>query len=93
MEANQDIPTWLQQMYSDVRHGGGSARRPTAKSGRFSSSFGARDYRQQSGGGGGGPPRSAPSRPNYGGKGFFFVYIFLKLFTYLLLSYFFSQSY
>lgn len=66
VEANQELPLFLEDMFADARHGGGSARRPTSKGGRFSGGFGARDYRQS----GGGPPRSAPSRPgNFGGYG------------------------
>ncbi|XP_014203304.1 ATP-dependent RNA helicase bel [Copidosoma floridanum] len=68
-EANQELPNWLDNMYSsDLKYGGG--RRPPPKSGRFGSSFGARDCRQ-SGGGGGPPNRSnAFSRPSggYGGN-------------------------
>ncbi|XP_033224333.1 ATP-dependent RNA helicase bel isoform X2 [Belonocnema kinseyi] len=68
-EANQELPAWLSNMSSEARQTGGTSRRPGgAKSGRFASSFGARDYRQT--GAGGGPPRSSgPSgRPgSYGG--------------------------
>jgi len=70
-EANQELPSWLEGMYVDVKHGGG--RRPTAKSSRFSGGFGARDYRQSGGGGGGPPGRSgASSRPSggYGGSSY-----------------------
>lgn len=69
IEANQELPPWLEDMFSDARHGGGATRRPTTK-GRFSGGFGARDYRQ-SGGGGGPPSRNSgpPGRPGgYGGK-------------------------
>ncbi|KAL7286258.1 hypothetical protein TKK_0019435 [Trichogramma kaykai] len=63
LEANQDLPSWLDSMFNDNRHGGGSSRRPAAK-GRFSGGFGARDYRQS--GGGGGPP--SRSNGSYGGR-------------------------
>jgi hypothetical protein len=65
LEANQELPQWLEAMYTEGKHGG-SSRRPASKGSRF----GAKDYRQSSGGGGGPPGRSngPPTRPGYGGK-------------------------
>ncbi|XP_011504451.1 PREDICTED: ATP-dependent RNA helicase bel [Ceratosolen solmsi marchali] len=64
VEANQELPQWLESMYVEGRHGGGS-RRPPAKS---SSRFGAKDYRQSSGGGPPGRSNGPSSRPGYGGS-------------------------
>ncbi|XP_054014174.1 ATP-dependent RNA helicase bel isoform X1 [Hylaeus anthracinus] len=71
-EANQELPSWLDQMCGDVRYSGGGSRRTgggggSTKGGRFSG-FGARDYRQQSGSG---PTRNngSSNRPgSYGGN-------------------------
>ncbi|CAG5108636.1 Similar to DDX3Y: ATP-dependent RNA helicase DDX3Y (Homo sapiens) [Cotesia congregata] len=70
VEANQELPPWLENLFSDVKHSGG-ARRPggTTKNTRFGSGgFGARDYRQQPSSGMGN--RNGPSsRPGgYGGS-------------------------
>lgn len=69
IEANQELPPWLDDMYTEARYSGSSSRRPTGGTkGRFSGGgFGARDYRQQPSSG---PGRSnGPSRPGgYGGK-------------------------
>lgn len=82
IEANQDLPQWLDDMCSEARHTGGSSRRPgNAKSGRFSSAFGARDYRQQ--GGNSGLPRSngPSSRPGgYGGNLVYFSCLILYIY-------------
>ncbi|XP_076662443.1 ATP-dependent RNA helicase bel isoform X2 [Halictus rubicundus] len=59
IEANQELPPWLEDMFSEVRYSGGATRRPggsSTKGGRFGSAFGARDYRQQ--------PSSGPLRNN-----------------------------
>ncbi|KAG7205468.1 hypothetical protein KM043_007455 [Ampulex compressa] len=48
LEANQELPPWLDDMFSEAKYTGGSSRRPgSTKGGRFSGGFGARDYRQQ----------------------------------------------
>ncbi|XP_058799331.1 ATP-dependent RNA helicase bel isoform X2 [Phymastichus coffea] len=66
MEANQELPQWLDNMYSDSRHGGGGGgRRPASKGSRFSGAFGARDYRQSSGG----PPGRSNGSAKSGGYG------------------------
>ncbi|XP_046424007.1 ATP-dependent RNA helicase bel [Neodiprion virginianus] len=77
IEANQDLPPWLENMSMEVRNsgGGGGARRPggtKSSGGRFASAFGARDYRQQPGAGsarnnGAGRPGSYGG--GYGGYG------------------------
>lgn len=70
IEANQELPPFLDDMISEPRYSGGSTRRPAnTKGGRFSGGFGARDYRQQPGGG---PTRSngPSSRPGSYGGGF-----------------------
>ncbi|XP_043264057.1 ATP-dependent RNA helicase bel isoform X2 [Colletes gigas] len=62
IEANQELPTWLDEMFGDsVRYSGSGSRRTGgggggggSTKGRFSSGFGARDYRQQ--------PSSGPTR-------------------------------
>lgn len=58
IEANQDLPPWLDDMFSEARYTGGGSRRPGGSTkGRFSGgAFGARDYRQQ--------PSSGPMRNN-----------------------------
>lgn len=76
IEANQELPPWLDDMYTEARYSGGGgggssgSRRPgnTGKGGRFSGGgFGARDYRQQPSSGSG--RSNGPSRPSgYGGK-------------------------
>ncbi|XP_076276990.1 ATP-dependent RNA helicase bel isoform X2 [Lasioglossum baleicum] len=70
VEANQELPDWLENMLSDARSSGGATRRTggSTKGGRFSGAFGARDYRQQPGSG---PIRNngSSSRPgSYGGS-------------------------
>lgn len=69
IEANQELPSWLHDLYSDSRYTGSGARRPGNTKGRFSGGgFGGRDYRQQPSSG---PPRnnSSNSRPgSYGGN-------------------------
>lgn len=75
IEANQELPEFLNNMCSDIRYTGGTTRRTggSTKGGRFTSAFGARDYRQQPSSG---PLRNngSSSRPgsyggNYGGYG------------------------
>lgn len=69
IEANQELPPWLDDMYTEARYSGSSSRRPAnTKGGRFSGGgFGARDYRQQPSSGSG--RSNGPSRPGgYGGK-------------------------
>jgi len=69
VEANQELPAWLDDMYTEARYSGGGSRRPGGtKSVRFSGGgFGARDYRQQPSSGPG--RNNGPSRPGgYGGK-------------------------
>lgn len=74
LEANQELPSWLENMFSEARHTGGP-RRPggssstTTKNTRFGSGgFGARDYRQQPSSGMGNR-NGPPSRPGgYGGN-------------------------
>lgn len=47
IEANQELPGWLDDMFSEAKYsGGGSRRTASTKGGRFSGGFGARDYRQ-----------------------------------------------
>lgn len=76
IEANQELPSWLDDMYTEARYSGGS-RRPGGgggggggggTKGRFTGGgFGARDYRQQPSSGSG--RNNGSSRPgNYGGK-------------------------
>lgn len=78
IEANQELPSWLENMSMEVRHSGAGsgARRPgntkSGGGGRFTSAFGARDYRQQTGAGsarnnGAGRPGSYGG--GYGGYG------------------------
>ncbi|XP_034949438.1 ATP-dependent RNA helicase DDX3X [Chelonus insularis] len=75
IEANQELPQWLETMFTEFKHTGG-ARRPGGggtKNGRFGSGgFGARDYRQQTNSGMG--SRNGPSSRNgpngYGGGGY-----------------------
>ncbi|KAL1140587.1 hypothetical protein AAG570_000517, partial [Ranatra chinensis] len=76
-ESKQELPPWLENMYTDARHSS-SSRRPGGKGGRYSSGFGARDYRQQGGGGGsiaGGRNSSRSGGGSYnsygGGHGFY----------------------
>ncbi|XP_015122823.1 ATP-dependent RNA helicase DDX3X [Diachasma alloeum] len=72
VEANQELPPWLDNMFSEARNSGG-VRRPgggtKSSGGRFSSGFGARDYRQNPSSG---MPRSnGPSgRPGGFGGGY-----------------------
>ena len=66
IEANQDLPPWLDDMFTDARHSGGGSRRTTNTKGRFSAGFGARDYRQQPSSG---PPRNNGSSNRAGGYG------------------------
>lgn len=56
IEANQELPPWLEDMFSEARYTGGGSRRTTSTKGRFSAGFGARDYRQT--------PSSGPLRNN-----------------------------
>ncbi|KAL6434307.1 hypothetical protein ACFW04_006026 [Cataglyphis niger] len=67
IEANQELPPWLDDMYTEARYSGSATRRPTSTKGRFSGGgFGARDYRQQPSSGSG--RSNGPSRPGgYGG--------------------------
>ncbi|XP_068968080.1 putative ATP-dependent RNA helicase Pl10 [Bombus flavifrons] len=46
IEANQELPPWLDDMFSEARYSGGGSRRAGSTKGRFSGGFGARDYRQ-----------------------------------------------
>lgn len=46
IEANQELPPWLDDMFSEARYSGGGSRRSGSTKGRFSGGFGARDYRQ-----------------------------------------------
>nr|XP_034186222.1 ATP-dependent RNA helicase bel [Osmia lignaria] len=47
IEANQEIPHWLDEMFAEARYtGGGSRRAGGSTKSRFSGGFGARDYRQ-----------------------------------------------
>ncbi|XP_031830908.1 ATP-dependent RNA helicase bel isoform X2 [Nomia melanderi] len=74
IEANQELPPWLDDLFSEVRYSGGGSRRAGGSTkGRFSGGFGARDYRQQPSSG---PVRNngSSNRPggyggNYGGYG------------------------
>nr|XP_033326000.1 ATP-dependent RNA helicase bel [Megalopta genalis] len=74
LEANQELPPWLDDMFNEVRYSGGGSRRAGGSTkGRFSGGFGARDYRQQPSSG---PVRNngSSNRPgsyggNYGGYG------------------------
>lgn len=48
LEANQELPHWLDEMFAEARYtGGGSRRAGGSTKSRFSGGFGARDYRQQ----------------------------------------------
>ncbi|XP_047353810.1 ATP-dependent RNA helicase bel isoform X2 [Vespa velutina] len=51
VEANQELPPWLEDLFAEVRYSSGCSRRPGSTKGRFSGGFGARDYRQQPSGG------------------------------------------
>ena len=66
IEANQELPPWLDDMFTDSRHSGGGSRRTTNPKGRFSAGFGARDYRQQPSSG---PPRNNGSSNRASGYG------------------------
>lgn len=67
VETKQEVPGWLDDMAIDMRQQLNSRRTGTKGGGRFSSAFGARDYRQQSGGGGsGGGSSNSGSRGNNG---------------------------
>ena len=67
VEANQELPPWLDDMFSEARYsGGGSRRTGSTKGGRFSGGFGARDYRQTPSSGS--ARNNGSSRPgSYGG--------------------------
>ncbi|XP_076384994.1 ATP-dependent RNA helicase bel [Megachile rotundata] len=47
LEANQELPHWLDEMFAEARYSGGGSRRAGSTKSRFSGGFGARDYRQQ----------------------------------------------
>ncbi|XP_076686753.1 ATP-dependent RNA helicase bel isoform X2 [Andrena cerasifolii] len=66
IEANQELPSWLDNMFTNSRHPGGASRRTPNTKGRFSAGFGARDYRQQPSSG---PPRNNGSSNRAGGYG------------------------
>merc|ERR1711963_104139 len=63
VEANQDLPSWLEAMSLDSRnmYGGGGRR-----GGRHRGGFGGKDYRYENGGGGGGG-RGGRGGGGYGG--------------------------
>ena len=71
VEANQDLPSWLEAMAMESRSFGGG--RPRGGKGR--SNFGSRDYRMErggggvGGGGGGGGGRNHRNHGSYGGGG------------------------
>uniref|UniRef100_A0A8D8Q646 RNA helicase n=1 Tax=Cacopsylla melanoneura TaxID=428564 RepID=A0A8D8Q646_9HEMI len=74
-ESKQELPGWLESMANDSRSMGNARRSgKSGGGGRFSSSFGARDYRTQSGGGGmggGGSSRGGPQGGrSHGGGGY-----------------------
>ena len=63
-EANQEVPSWLRMMASERRYSSVKTNQQTSNSGgRFSSGFGARDYRtsQPAGQAHQGPTRHATS--------------------------------
>ncbi|XP_017893478.1 putative ATP-dependent RNA helicase Pl10 [Ceratina calcarata] len=68
IEANQELPPWLDEMFSEAKYsGGGSRRTASTKGGRFSGGFGARDYRQTPSSGS--ARNNGSSRPgSYGGS-------------------------
>ncbi|CAK9823926.1 ATP-dependent RNA helicase DDX3Y [Anthophora retusa] len=69
IEANQELPPWLDDMFSEARYSGaGSRRTGTTKGGRFSGGFGARDYRQQPSSGSARNNGSSNRPGNYGGN-------------------------
>lgn len=79
VEANQELPPWLEDLFAEVRYSSGCSRRPGSTKGRFSGGFGARDYRQQPSGGStrNNGPSSRPG--SYGGKvNFFSLFFFLS---------------
>ncbi|KAI5715446.1 hypothetical protein M8J77_016072 [Diaphorina citri] len=69
-ESKQELPGWLETMASDARSLGHARRGKSSGGGRFSSAFGARDYRTQAGGGSGGGGSSGPRGGRRDGGGY-----------------------
>ncbi|XP_017791580.1 PREDICTED: ATP-dependent RNA helicase bel [Habropoda laboriosa] len=67
IEANQVLPPWLDDMFSEARYSGGGSRRTGTTKGRFSG-FGARDYRQQPSSGSARNNGSSNRPGSYGGN-------------------------
>lgn len=68
VEANQELPPWLDDMFSEARYSGGGSRRAGSTKGRFSGGFGARDYRQTPSSGSARNNGSSNRPGNYGGS-------------------------
>ncbi|CAL7943765.1 unnamed protein product [Xylocopa violacea] len=68
LEANQELPPWLDDMFSEARYAGSGSRRAGSTKGRFSSGFGARDYRQQPSSGSARNNGSSNRPGSYGGN-------------------------
>ncbi|KAG6800313.1 putative ATP-dependent RNA helicase Pl10 [Apis laboriosa] len=68
VEANQELPPWLDDMFSEARYSGGGSRRAGSTKGRFSGGFGARDYRQQPSSGSARNNGSSNRPGSYGGS-------------------------
>jgi len=66
VETKQEVPAWLEDMAGEARQPM-SRNRGGSKGNRFSSGFGARDYRTQQGGGGGSSRSGGSRQGNYGG--------------------------